>query len=256
MAYEETATVEIAITWEGSPLAYRFDKPLRLESNRLKVASFSSTVSSAGSGTEEITTKVFRYSLSPTGSGLATIEPVSIEYVTWPDSIAGELLTDPMTVSIAEPIPTVSSGSGGISTGIVVALAGLALAAVGLTIYAVRRRQPREVVKTPGQQFLDDLSALRIEAGNDLKKFQTGLYRNLVVFISARYGLELSGKTNEDIISELEQSDAAPAVKEAISTWLTRAEKEKFSPVVAAPGEAVRLESEVREFFAKMHNKI
>lgn len=252
MPYEDSARVEIVVSWEGSPLAYRFEHPLRLQSDNLKVVSFSSTVSSSGSGINEVTTKRFRYTLSPTGPGLATIDAARIEYVKWPDSTVGVLMTDPMVVTIARPLPKVAKRSGGFTGTMLIVLIGLTLVVVGAVIYIVRKRKPTEMVRTELDGFLDGLTQLRGESGNDLKKFQTGLYKNLVSYISLRYDLNLSGRTAEAVILEFENSEATAAVKEKITSWLLQAEKEKFSPVAAVPGEVMRLESEVRSFFENM----
>ena len=253
MPFEETAIVEIVVSWDGSPLAYRFDKALTLQADRLKVTKFSSKVSSTGSGPDEVTTKVFRYTLSPTSSGLGTIEPITVEYVSWPDSIAGELLTDPMTIAIAEPVPVERAGSTGVSTLIWLAVAGAVVAVVVVVVYVMKRRRPREIAQTPAQTFLDELSTLRQRAGDDLKTFQTGLYKSLLAYVTARYQLDLAGKPTEAIILELEGTEVNQSTKEKLSGWLARAEKEKFSPGAATPGEIIRLESEIREFFEKLH---
>ena len=81
---------------------------------------------------------------------------------------------------------------------------------------------------------------LRAEAGGDIKKFQTGLHKSLTEFIRNQYGLDTIGKSTEDIIAAFEGIDAPGATKSKIASWLTRADKEKFSPTEAAPGEVLR----------------
>ncbi|RKX26816.1 MAG: hypothetical protein DRP45_02570 [Candidatus Zixiibacteriota bacterium] len=252
MAFEDTASVEITITWDGSPTAYRFDKALRLQCAGLQVARFSSKVSSTGSGVEETTTKLFRYALSPTLSGVATIEPLTIEFVSWPDSVVGTLTTDPMTVTVAQPRAVTLSEDDSIPLWLVFVIGVVVLGAVFVGLLIYKRRKPKEVFFTPTQAFLKQLTVVKQEAGSDLKKFQTGLYQLLTTFVSLQYQINLSGKSAEAIAEELATTTLSPVAKEKISGWLIRAEKEKFAPVASTPGEVIRLEAEVRDLFEKM----
>ncbi len=249
--FEEAVHLRIEISWPGAPTAYLFQKALRINADRLKVASLSSTVTSSGAGADETTTKVLDYTLRPTAPGLATIDATTIEYLVWPDSVAGELITDPMTVTVAEPVPVKETGGDGPSTGLVVIIVVLVLAAAGVVVFILRRRRPREVSRTPGELFLDNLARLKLEAGSDLKAFQTGLYKLLAEYLSARYAIDIEGKSAETVLGELEQAGMSLQAREKIGGWLTRAEKEKYAPVTAAPGDVIRLESEIREFFEK-----
>jgi len=252
MAFEETAQFEISITWAGPPGIYRFDRPLRLEVDKLKVTRFSSSITSTGVGDEEVTTKLFEYTLTPTASGQGTIQSLSVEYGVWPDTLTGLLVTDPVQITIAEPLLVSSSESDKLSTGFVVAVILIIVTALGGAIYWGRRRKPRKIAKTPVQAFLDELTALKQSAGSDMKTFQTGLYKNLIRYLSEEYKLDLNGKSLEQVISELEQTDMSRAGKDSIAGWLTRAEKEKFSPLAATPGETIRLESEIRQFLKRI----
>ena len=105
MAFEDTLTFEVTLTWDGPQSAYFFGQPLNPGFEKLKVGRFSSAISSAGSGDAEITTKRFEYQLIPILSGQAQISPVAIEYVSWPDSIPGKLSTEAMSIKVAEPRP-------------------------------------------------------------------------------------------------------------------------------------------------------
>jgi hypothetical protein len=252
MAFDDTAGFQIVITWDGPAHAYRFDKPFRVQSDRLKVARFSSTVKTAGEGPDEVTTKVFSYRLAPVLSGLATVDPLEIEYLSWPDSLSGRLVTDPVTLSIAEPLPPEARENGRLSVGWY-ALIGVVLIGGAVGAFAALKKKPTpEKVRTPTEAFLEALAAIKTDAGNDLKKFQTGLYRELVIYIESKYNLTLAGKSVDGVVAEVEQIDTGRSDKDKLSEWLSRADREKFSPVAAAPGEVMRLESEIREFFEKL----
>ncbi len=251
MPFEETAEFQIAVSWNGSPTAYRFPRAVRLQTDKLKVTRFSSKVSSIGTGANEVTTKLFKYTLEPTLSGQGIVEPLAIEFVSWPDSAVGELMTDRVTITIAQPVPQVAKTESGDSLLLWGAIALVVIGgAVGVVLF-LRKREPRETAKTPVQLFLEELTALK-DGSSDLKDFQTGLYKNLVSFLNAKYQIDVSGRSTDMIVADLEKTDLSLHAREKISGWLMRAEKEKYSPLVMAPGESLRLESEVRELFEKI----
>lgn len=252
MAFEDTAAFRVTVTWDGPAHAYRFEKAFRLNSDKLKVARYSSSVRSAGSGPTETTTKVFEYQLAPVLSGIATIQAMVLEYVSWPDSLVGELGTDPVSLAIADPIPAELREKGGLSGGwLALIIVGVMGAAVGA--FAFFKPKPKiEKVKSPSEAFLEQLDAARKDAGMDLKKFQTGVYRGLTVYIQNRYGLDLTGQSADATAQQLTAVESDQSTREALGGWLIRAEKEKFSPLTSAPGEVSRLEAEIRGFFDKL----
>lgn len=252
MAYEDTAAFRVVVTWDGPAHAYRFEKPFRVQSDKLKVARYTSSVRSNGVGPSEITTKVFEYQLAPFLSGVATVQPMVIEYVTWPDSTVGQLVTDAVTLTVAEPVPADERRGGGFSGGLI-AIIIVVVVGLGVGGYSLFKQKPqKEVIKNPAEVFLDQLAAMRKDSGMDLKKFQTGLYRILEVYIHSRYGLDITGKPASAIADELDNVEPDQTVRAALAGWMARAEREKFSPVEIAPGEVPRLESEVRAFFEKL----
>lgn len=251
MRFEDTATYEIVVSWDGPPTKYRFEKAMRLETDRLKVASFSSTVNSRGTGPDEVSSKVVQYRLAPTGSGVGRIEPLAIEYTEWPDTTIGVLMTDAITISIAQPVPVKAESDNGTPAWIwlliIVVLAG---GAVGVFFWR-RDRPSAPPPRTPAEAFLDDLAVLRKESGSDLKHFQTGLYKILVVFISVFFRIDVNGRTTDSILADLDKVEVNRETKDTLADWLRRAEREKYAPVKAAPGETIRLESEIRSFVEK-----
>jgi len=249
MAFEDVVVFEIELTWQGTQLSYLFDKPLNPVFDQFKVRKFSSSISSSGVGEEERTTKRMKFTLEPTASGLATIPALTIEYLAWPDSIPGELVTEMMAVTIAEPLPVVENETGGLSVGTAIIVVVVVLAVAVVVVIVIRRRKPIKVAKSPKEDFLENLARSKEDAMGDLKKLQIGVYRHLVTYLGNEYNLALAGMTSEEIMSVLEKTNIPPVHREKIAGWLTRAEKEKFSPVAAAPGEATRLESDIRSFF-------
>ena len=255
MEYESQAHFEITLTWSGPQSAYLFDKPLQPQLENLKVQQFASTVSSTGAVGVETTTKKFDFTLTPTGSGLGRIEPVTISYVTWPDSVPGTLVTEAMTIKIATPKQTKSAGSDKPKYPWYLWLPAAVVtvgAISGFVYWRIRARRPKAVVKTVPEQFLERLAAVKTESNGDLKRFQTGLYKQLVWYVNTRYGLAIGPQPTEEIIHEIDRCGMPEPEKHAIGAWLIRADREKFSPAAPMPGETIRLETEVREFFEKM----
>jgi hypothetical protein len=168
MAYDETASFEIVLSWPGPQSAYRFDKPLRPRFDRLKVQRFSSSVSSSGTGPEEITTKKYLYELVPTVSGPGTIDPVAVAYVSWPDSIPGELFTEALTIQIAPPVAAEPEEDGNIWPFIFLGVA-IVVVGGGAAVIWMRKRVPAAAVLTPAERVIEQLTGLRAECGHDLK---------------------------------------------------------------------------------------
>ncbi|UCC44058.1 MAG: hypothetical protein JSU65_13255 [Candidatus Zixiibacteriota bacterium] len=249
VAFEDVVHLDITLTWPGSQTAYLFERPVDPILERLKVGSRSSTVSTSGTGPDLITTKKLSFTLVPVQAGTAHIRPVVVEYLIWPDSIPGELTTEAMAITIAEPVRQ-PEGDETISTGLVMVLvAGFLFIVIVIVVAAIRKRSPAEPVLTPAQVFLDGLAGVKNES--DLKKFQTGLHKLLIEFVGAEYDIDVTGKSPGEIAAALEGSSASPAVREKITAWITRAEREKYTPATAAPGETIRLEAEIRQFFEK-----
>jgi hypothetical protein len=251
--FEETVTVDITLTWQGTQFAYRFDKPLNPQLDRLKIKEYSSTVSSSGSGDTETTTKKFRLTLAPTSAGKAEIMPITIPYLKWPDSIPGEVVTEGMSVSIADPKPTAQKEEMRLVDWVKLIAVIIAPLALITAFYLRRKRQKNQIVKvTPKEKFLADLSVLKTDAGSDLKKFQTGLYKILSDYLSDRYYLTADRLMNEDISTLLAQTDLYESQRKQLGEWFERARADRFRPVDAQPGETIRLESEIRQFFEQL----
>lgn len=251
--YEETVTIDISLTWQGSQFLYRFDKPLSPELDRLKVKGYSTTISSSGSGDGETTTKQFKLTLTPTSAGVGTISPITISYLKWPDSLPGEVVTEAMTVNIADPAPVKSDEGLRLVDWVKVVAAVL----VPITIFLVVRRRQKRIKDaalsiTPKERFLAELTTLKADSGTDLKKFLTGLYKLLSDYLTDRYYFDAERISNEEVDALMSQTDLSEAQRAKLGQWLGRARADRFRPVTAEPGEVVRLESEIRQFFEQL----
>ncbi len=251
MPFEDSAKFEITVEWPGSQFAYRFINPLNPYIDRLKIRRFTSSIASFVTGSEEKTIKKFTYVLVPTSSGEGKIDPIAISYVTWPDSLPGELITEPVGMTISEQRIEPKSVKFPVWISIV---GGLLLVGSGATIYILRAKavRRRPIVKTPSDSALDELTKLKTECGSDLKRFQTGVFNILSGFLRAKHNINLSGQTEETIAELLAKTNLSEQAQTSIRNWLAQAEKDKYRPVEAAPGETVRLETEMRRFFENM----
>lgn len=251
--FEETVTVDITLTWQGSQFSYRFDRPLNPQLDRLKIKEYSSTVSSSGSGDTEMTTKRFRLTLAPTSAGLASISPITISYLKWPDSLPGDVVTEAMSVSIADPKPTAQKEEMRLVDWVKIIAVVVTPLALITAFYLRRKRQKNQIVKvTPKEKFLADLTVLKNDAGSDLKKFQTGLYKILSDYLTDRYYLTADRLMNEDVTVLLAQTDLSESQRRLMGEWFDRSRADRFRPVDAQPGETIRLESEIRQFFEQL----
>ena len=251
VGYDDLVKLEIILQWDGPPRAYIIDGPLRPKLDRLKVASSSSTVSIDGRGESEKTTKTFRFFLEPISSGIGKIGRMEINYLSLADSIPGLLSTDPLEVKIGRPALSSSSERNLFSWPLFAAIGVAFFGAIGGGMVYLRRRNAAnaEPERLPKDELLERLTELKARSGSDHKQFQTGLYRLLVNYLTARFGSARQGLSCEAIIIELAKTDMPLVERDKISGWLRQAEKEKYSPAGAPPGEATRIESEVREFF-------
>jgi len=253
IAYEDSLTFAVTLQWPGPQYAYRFDRPLEPSLQGLKVASFASSISSSGVGVDETTTKVYRFKLAPTAAGQARIEAIGISFVSYPDSIPGQLMTEPVNVTVARQLPVSEpGGSTWIWTLIVLGVAALGAVVLWLYLRSTRHKSVTEIELSPAQLALEQLVTAHRESAGDFKKFQSGLYKILNGFLSARFGIEVEALDDEGLNDAIDRTSLPERAKEKISEWLIAARKDKFRPVAAAPGEAIRLESEVRELFEKL----
>ncbi|MDF1545730.1 MAG: BatD family protein [bacterium] len=251
IGYEDSANFIIQIEWEGGQAAYQLERALDPFFDRLKVKGFSSSISSQPSAKGEKTVKTFHYVLVPTSSGAARIDPITISYLAMPDSVSGELLTEPMTITVAEKIPEKVSDSSNMlwlfgAVGLIVLVGG------GVAFWRKRSAVPEMPVLSAEQKLLAALEDAKFSSGSDLKKFQSALHDALHGYILERFGIDSGPLPDDGIAEALDGTSLDEEQKQRLAHWFTRARKDKFRPVDGAPGEVVRIENEIRTFFDKL----
>jgi hypothetical protein len=250
MPFEATAEVILEIKWVGGMGDYLFEA-LPLPSARgLKIQGTTSSISSFSENGVDYTVRLFKYTLKPTMAGTGVIEPFVLKYAAMPDSIPGELTSQSFQIAIAQPLPPKKKSNWAFF--ILLGCGLIILAGSSLYIYkrAKKNRIPKETVKSPEEIFLDELAVLKKDAQIDRKLFFTHLYKSLLTFAENKYGVVVRGRSTSDILAELPTKEIALEMSERLSEWLTLADKEKYAPSGGAPGDVIRLISELEKYFS------
>jgi hypothetical protein len=252
IAFEDTTVFEIVLQWDGPQTAYRFDKPLNPLIDLMRVKGYSSSISSTGTGAAETTTKRYKYVLVPTQSGTGRIAPVDVAYLVWPDSIPGQLTTEPMSVQIAKPVPKPEKRESFPWVYIVIAVIVLGGVVVAVVILRKRPKADTTPSRKPEESVLDGLARLKADAGGDFKKFQSGLHSLLTSYLKEKYQFETAQLDARTIESSLLETKLSESQQKSLAEWIINAERDKFRPVSPEPGEIMRLETEIRTFFQQV----
>jgi len=246
MKFEDSLIFEITLEWEGSQFAYLFEGPLNPYFDKLRVRKFSSSINSTGTGDGEKTVKKFSYTLLPTSSGTAKIDPIVISFISRPDSSRGQLLTEPVIINVADPVFAEESENFPLWF---LAMGGfLLIGGVAAAFILIKGGGKKEEVFTPVQIALQELVKVKEESGTELKHFQAGVYRLLTKFSKENYQIETAGKSEAEIRTAFADTNLDETRKRQIKDWIVRAQKDKFRPAVVSVGETVRLENEIRAF--------
>ena len=245
MKFEDSLVFEIRLEWDGSQFVYLFEGPLNPYFDRLRVSNFSSSINSTGTGDKEKTIKKFSYTLLPTSSGTAKIEPILISFMSMPDSGRGQFLTEPVLINVADPVFVEESESFPLW---LLAVGGfLLIGGVSAAFFLIKSGGKKEVL-TPVQIALQELAKVKEDSGTDFKNFQSGVYRLLTKFSKENYQIETTGKYEAEIETAFADTNLDETRQRQIKDWIIRAGEDKFRPAVASVGETVRLENEIRTF--------
>ncbi|MEK7774467.1 MAG: BatD family protein [Candidatus Zixiibacteriota bacterium] len=252
VAYDGTAQLQVTLTWKGSQFAYLFDKPLSPVTDRLKIREFSTSLSTTGTGADEVTTKIFRFTLVPTSSGIGKIQPITVSYLKWPDSIPGVLTTEELSLGIGERKSVEKSGSIP-TTAIVFSVLGFMAMLAGVFLVMRHRSRQNAIPQiSPKEIFLERLSRLKADSGGDFGKFQSGLYHLLGEFVAVRYTVRPEGMSEEDLAGGLNSAGMTYSTAQKIAKWYVAAREDRFRPLQPEPGALVRLETDIRVTMEKM----
>lgn len=248
LAFEDSLTLTVALTWSGGPEAVEFVESPELKVSNLTPAGYTGSTESMIVDGELYTTKTHRYLLKSHLPGPGRIEPLQYEYLLAfsPDSGLHTVTSQAVVVAVGNPAgrPTDierRSGMGFIWGG----LAVLALALAG-RLFFFRSRERTRISDSPKDRLLAKLGELKRECGNDIKRFQDGVYRELDRFVDEQYGIR-SGSDSGKLASALQAKGVPPPLAVRLAGFVAQAEIDKYRPVSATPGIVLRLEAEVRQ---------
>jgi len=247
--FEGTAELQLEIRWYGDITSYAFEVLPLPEMENLKVLGTSSSISSEMEDGQEVTTRFFKYRLKPTSSGTGSINPITLQCVSMPDSIPNQLATQLMTINIAKPVPVEEKGE--IPVYFIVLLIAVLIAGFIFIVLRMRKKPEQVPDKNPEEIFFEDLVRLKQDGQSDRKIFFTRLYRMLTLFIEKKYGLGIINQTAEIIAAKLDSVEIPINDKEKLIHWLIKSEKEKYAAFGGEPGYIIRLTAELEKYFEK-----
>ena len=68
-------------------------------------------------------------------------------------------------------------------------------------------------------------------------------------FMNSEFHISINGQPEEKLAELLKSISLSDQESSGVTGWIIQAEKDKFRPVAASPGDVVRLETELRKFF-------
>jgi len=255
--FEGKDTLIVELTWEGEPFLYQIDDFPIPNLEKLQILGSSSSVSTMSDTTVESgekTIRTYRYILEPTDFGTAIIEPLNINVTNRLTEELHQLQTGRLTIEIAKPVPKDEDTSSGSLPTIVIVCVIILIAAAVVIIVVVRRKQAEPEVD-PAVEYLRMLEEIKKETVADGKLFYSRLYRLLLLYLEKVQGLDLSGRTGEEVLQEAGKLENE-SERDRITGWLDKALKVKFRPDLPSPSDIEDSYNAVRQFFEnKVHKK-
>jgi hypothetical protein len=258
IAFDQKDTLKVSLTWEGEPFTYQIDDFPMPVLEKLQILGSSTAVSSHPDSTAEggsVTTRTYRYILEPSDYGTGVIEPMNLTASYQLSGETHQLLTGRLAVVIARPALDETDDKGG-SAMLLILIALLVVFGGGVVVYLVIRRRQKGTPKiVVNGHYVEALQAIRKEAVADRKLFYSRLYRLLLNFLERERGLDVAGKTGEEIILAVGALNDE-GERDRIIQWLKQAQKIKYQPESPSPGDVENSFNEICSFFEdKQHDK-
>jgi hypothetical protein len=255
IAYEDEVQLTVELKWEGDITAYRFEIIPLPETEKLQAGGSSTQTSSLVEDSIEYTVRTYKYDFRPILAGTGIIRPITFNYVTWPDSLPGQLTTQEYRILIAEPKLVVTKG--GISTAGIIVIIVVIIVIAAAVVFVIIRKKTRfmDASIPPEETFIQDLERIKKDHHADRKLFFGALHKALLNYLGNRFGMETAGKTMSTIKAEVSDLDTAVNHQEKIIQLLEMAESEKFAPRQGEPGDILRLCTELENHFSNINNR-
>lgn len=257
IAFDAKDTLKVNLIWEGEPFLYQIDDFPLPALEKLEILGSSSSVSTAIDSTVpagEITTRTFRYILQPTDFGTGVISPLNLTAKNRTTGQAYELKTGRLTIEIAKPVPKKKSGSDN-NIPFIILIVTAVIIGVAVVIVVIKKKSQRQIDIPADESYIDALKEIKKETISDKKLFYSRLYRLLLSYLEKERGLEVSGKTGEEVIRIVDQLDN-DAEKAVFMQWINTAQKVKYRPEAPSSGDVENSYNAVFQFFEnKLHKE-
>ncbi|MFH1699934.1 MAG: hypothetical protein ABIE07_05030 [Candidatus Zixiibacteriota bacterium] len=258
VAFEQKDTLVIRLTWEGEPSLYQIDNFPMPELDKFQILGSSSTLLATqadSSSNQEVTTRKFVYILEPTDYGTGIIHPLSLNAT---NAVTGDvqlMQTSQMMVDIAKPIPKEEKEETD-NTVLLIVIAAVLIIGIGVvTYFYIKRSKQREAeAGFEDRFFVQSMEEIKKDTVADKKLFYSRTYRLLIKYLEKELNLEVSSKTSEEIIANVQKLDDSEN-KTSLIAWLELLQKEKYSPVSPSPGEVEELYQKIFRFFENKLSK-
>ncbi|MEZ5358465.1 MAG: hypothetical protein R3F48_06495 [Candidatus Zixiibacteriota bacterium] len=250
IAFEAKDTLIVRLSWEGEPFLYQIDGVPMPVLDKFEVLGSSSAVSAGtDSSGKKMTGRTFTYVLQPVDYGTGIINELSLNAVNKVTEESHLLQTGRITVEIAKPVPREEVASSDNTVMFIIMFGFLLIFVGGGIVYLKKRKQPEPEAKG-NEKYLNDLELIKRETVADGKLFFSRLYRLLHSYLENEQSLALSGKTGEEVISEV-QTIENDEIKATFISWLERLHREKYRPDAPKSSEVDELYRAVKTFFEK-----
>jgi len=249
MAFEAKDTLTVRLTWAGEPFLYQINDFPMPTLEKLEILGSSSSVASSVDSTVEggeITTRTFRYILQPTDFGTGIVNPLNLTAKHRESGEAHDLKTGRLTIEIAKPVPREVPESGD-STLIFIIMA-IVIIGGGVAAFIIIRRKPKAEEIPADLSYLENLKEIRKESVADKKLFYARLYRLLLSYLEKERGLEVSGKTGDEVTQIVNGLEDGPE-KANLTLWINLAQKVKYRPEEPSAGDVENTYNAVYKFF-------
>jgi hypothetical protein len=257
IAFEDRDTLTVKLVWEGEPFLYVIDDFPMPGLEKMQILGSASSVSTEIDSTVqswEVTTRTFAYYLEPTDFGTGVVLPLNISAKNRVTEEVHDLQTGQLTVEIAKPVPQAKKEESGSGLFWFIILGIIILWAVGIYIHN-RKKKAGVSVQPVDRTYIEALEEIKKETVADRKLFYSRLYRLLLQFLEKERGLDVSGKTGEEVI-EVANSIGNEGERLKIIGWLNQMQKEKYRPDQPSAGDVENSFVAFRSFFEdKMQDK-
>jgi len=215
--FNQRLTFTVDARWDGEQDRFSITPVGPPECENFEILGTSSLNETKIEGGKTISLKIFRFTLKPTQTGAGRIGSIELSYVDNLTQDSSSLSTQPINVKITPPV----KGKGPKYRTVLIIVVVLVLIYV---IYTAKRRGRRiEIFKEEqGEKEVEEEESLEQKTlrqldnisdqsqKGDMKSFSVGVYKLLSGYLEAKYQIVASGKTTNDIIVSLSNSDLAP----------------------------------------------